>query len=70
MEQETIIPLVKNTVIQSQPASTASGCCGGTPSTNQDACCKLDEDKKAEGESGCGCNSTAASTTVKSSCCN
>lgn len=32
-----------------------TGCCGGAPIDDKDACCKLDEDKKAEGESGCGC---------------
>ena len=45
-----------------------SGCCGGTATNNVDACCKLDEVKKAEGQAGCGCNSGAASTS-KSSCC-
>lgn len=45
-----------------------SGCCGGTATNNADACCKLDEEKKAEGHAGCGCNSGAASTS-KSSCC-
>lgn len=43
-----------------------SSCCGGAPAKNEDACCKLDEDKKAEGEAGCGCSTTPS---VKSSCC-
>lgn len=47
----------------------ASGCCGGAPATNADACCKLDEDKKAEGEAGCGCNSTTEPSVKASSCC-
>lgn len=34
------------------------GCCGGVPVNNEEACCKLDEDKKAEGDGGCGCNTT------------
>ncbi|ELR70218.1 Putative secreted protein [Fulvivirga imtechensis AK7] len=37
--------------------SAAEGCCGGAPTDNEEACCKLDEEKKAEGEAGCGCNS-------------
>lgn len=47
----------------------AEGCCGGAPTTNEDACCKLDEEKKAEGESGCGCNTSGESEAKKSSCC-
>jgi thioredoxin reductase len=47
----------------------ASGCCGGAPTTNADACCKLDEEKKAEGEAGCGCNSTPATSSTKASAC-
>jgi hypothetical protein len=62
MEKEIIVPLEKNKI----PAT--SGCCGGTPTNNADACCKLDEEKKAEGESGCGCN-TSTDTAKKSSCC-
>lgn len=46
-------------------APSGAGCCGGAPTSNADACCKLDEDKKAEGQSGCGCNSGGNS----SSCC-
>lgn len=45
-----------------------SGCCGGPPVRNEDACCKLDEEKKAEEETGCGCNNSTE-TKVKSSCC-
>lgn len=47
----------------------SEGCCGGAPTTNEDACCKLDEEKKAEGESGCGCSSSSESKEKKSSCC-
>lgn len=46
----------------------SSGCCGGSPVKNSDACCKLDEEKKDEGLSGCGCNSSPANT-GSSSCC-
>jgi len=48
---------------------SASGCCGGSPTHNADACCKLDEEKKAEGETGCGCNSAKSDSTQKT-CCN
>lgn len=61
MKNETIEVLEKNKIEKNE-----SSCCGGAPSTNQDACCKLDEDKKAEGESGCGCNTDPKK---KSSCC-
>ena len=69
MKNETIEILEKNKI---EPAShdnvgKTSGCCGGAPTKNEDACCKLDEDKKAEGESGCGCNTSG--TNSKSSCC-
>ncbi len=46
-----------------------SGCCGGAPASNEEACCKLDEEKKAEGEAGCGCNSSPAQTAAKASAC-
>jgi thioredoxin reductase len=31
------------------------GCCGGSPTSDDSACCKLDEEKKTQGEAGCGC---------------
>jgi hypothetical protein len=70
MEKELITPLekIKITKELDKKASSSSGCCGGTPTNNADACCKLDEEKKAEGEEGCGCN-TAESSKPKSSCC-
>jgi hypothetical protein len=48
-----------------------AGCCGGAPKQNEDACCKLDEEKKAEGLSGCGCNAPAPAgkKTTAASCC-
>ncbi len=36
--------------------SAASGCCGGQAEATVDACCKLDEEAKAAGLSGCGCS--------------
>jgi len=38
----------------------AEGCCGGPPKANASACCALDEQKKAEGEAGCGCGTPTA----------
>jgi hypothetical protein len=70
MKKKDIAPLEKNKLPQAEPNSDypSSGCCGGTTVNNGDACCKLDEDKKADGEEGCGCNTTATSS-KKSSCC-
>jgi hypothetical protein len=69
MEKETIAPLVKNTISKEvKEEKPPSGCCGGTPTSNADACCKLDEDEKAEGEEGCGCN-TSDEKKSKTSCC-
>lgn len=49
---------------------STSACCGGVPSHNEDACCKLDEEKKAEGLEGCGCNTSPSSIKKSgSSCC-
>lgn len=64
MEREIDVKVVN------EPAA-ASGCCGGAPTSNEDACCKLDEEKKAEGLSGCGCNTAPAVTgqTAKASAC-
>ena len=69
MRNETIAILEKVRVEKNlmRNAAEASECCGGAPSV-VDACCKLDEEKKAEGESGCGCNTDDSSKT-KSSCC-
>lgn len=54
-------------------AATEAGCCGGAPEHNASACCKLDEEKKASGEAGCGCGSkspeTVQSVATKSACC-
>lgn len=36
-----------------------AACCGGPPRANTAACCVADEVAKAEGESGCGCGTTA-----------
>lgn len=36
-------------------APKGSGCCGGAPTADKSACCKKDEDAKAAGDSGCGC---------------
>ena len=42
------------------PASAdAAGCCGGPAVDSTTSCCAADEIAKAEGESGCGCGSSA-----------
>lgn len=41
-------------------AAAASACCGGPAEIDSSACCVLDEQKKAEGEAGCGCSATPA----------
>lgn len=63
---ETMIP------VDNGKEANLAGCCGGAPVANNDACCKLDEEKKAEGASGCGCNATPPSisnTKAAASCC-
>jgi thioredoxin reductase len=42
-------------------AAVATGCCGGAARANAEACCRADEQAKAEGEAGCGCAGGAAS---------
>lgn len=66
MKKETIEPLEKNKITKVKTED--AGCCGGTPISNEDACCKLDEEKKSEGESGCGCNTSEEKETKKSCC--
>lgn len=50
----------------------AQGCCGGPATQDASACCALDEEKKAQGEAGCGCSDAepaAAPAPVKVGCC-
>lgn len=61
LEKSKITKALKNEV-------EANGCCGGAPVSNENACCKLDEEKKAEGDSGCGC-STPTTKKASSGCC-
>lgn len=68
MKTEKIKVLEKVQFKEIKKDAMTTGCCGGTPITNEDACCKLDEEKKAEGEIGCGCNSTTNIKSV-SGCC-
>lgn len=67
MKNEVIAPLEKNRIHSKDSArATDSGCCGGAPEASADACCKLDESMKAEGEKGCGCNTAPENTAA---CC-
>lgn len=51
----------------------ASACCGGPSKADTSACCALDEQKKADGESGCGCGTTprpvAEPARARTACC-
>lgn len=67
METQTIRILEKSKTTKPVKNET-SACCGGAPVVNENACCKLDEEKKAEGESGCDCN-TSAVEKESSNCC-
>lgn len=64
MKTETIETLKKNSL---EGNKTSTGCCGGAPTSDESACCALDEQKKSEGESGCGCNTSGAASASK--CC-
>ena len=69
MEKKNSTPLKKNQLTQiEKDDSRSSVCCGGAPGNSAQACCKLDEVKKAEGEEGCLCN-TPDINGKKSSCC-
>jgi hypothetical protein len=60
-------------VIDAPVATSSSGCCGGPAKNNADACCVKDEDAKAAGAAGCGCNATpvlaARAAPATSACC-
>ena len=38
-----------------------TGCCGGTPIADNEACCVADEEAKLDGRSGCGCDCSSSS---------
>lgn len=66
----------KSPVVAPIPAVAAAGCRGGPDKVDASACCSLGEERKAEGEAGCGCGdtasaaaTTAAATKVATSCC-
>jgi len=40
-------------------SAVPAACCGGPAKQDASACCVLDEEKKAEGEAGCGCSTAA-----------
>lgn len=68
METIATLERVKINPEATQEKTAATGCCGGAPTSNAEACCKLDEEKKTEGKAGCGCGTTEA-WSKKSSCC-
>ncbi|WP_224998804.1 NAD(P)-binding domain-containing protein [Cesiribacter sp. SM1] len=44
--------------LKEEAPAAATGCCGGPAEATEDACCKLDEEAKAGGLSGCGCGTS------------
>jgi hypothetical protein len=62
------IEILQKNKIAKEIKKEAASCCGGAHALNDDACCKLDEEKKEMGEEGCGCNSTKKEV-AKTSCC-
>ncbi|MBK7811116.1 MAG: hypothetical protein IPI50_07730 [Saprospiraceae bacterium] len=49
MEKLKIVELEKTAIGNLEnKENTKSTCCGGSPSKKEDACCKLDEDKKSK----------------------
>jgi thioredoxin reductase len=70
------LELPETGVCSTQFDEASSGCCGGPPVANAEACCALDESSKAKGEAGCaatGCGDGGrrkpASVSTKRSCC-
>jgi thioredoxin reductase len=56
-----VIDVIDITTAAASPAQTdASACCGGPAPAAGDACCVLDAEAKAAGQSGCGCSSKEA----------
>jgi len=52
--------------------ATALDCCGGPAKADDSACCALDEEKKAEGPTGCGCGERqprVKARPARASCC-
>lgn len=69
MKTEKIEILGKTRIVKEvRKESQITGCCGGAPVSNEEACCKLDEVKKAEGESGCGCTTTPSKNSGTGCC--
>lgn len=70
MINETITPLKKNKIFAEvkETVVTYSGCCGGAPVKDETAGYQLDEEKKPEVETSCGCK-TPEVIKAQSSCC-
>ena len=67
MKTESIEILEKNKVKSHVAKEESPSCCGGAPTSNEEACCKLDEDKKAEGEAGCRSGAVRNATAIPTS---
>lgn len=53
----------------SSDSQDQNGCCGGEPAHNENSCCKLDEQVKSAGGSGCGCNEKPVLEKSTVACC-
>lgn len=58
----------KATETETTTLNTSTGCCGGEPPKDSNACCALDAEVKAAGGAGCGCGPKTATTTKKGCC--
>lgn len=59
-------------VVETATAAGASGCCGGPAPAASGACCALDAEAKAAGQSGCGCGeaeSVLVPASASAACC-
>lgn len=72
-QQPAPVPAGCRAPAQAPARIEAAGCCGGPAKADAAACCALDEQKKASGESGCGCGTTgrraAEPASAQSACC-
>jgi hypothetical protein len=59
-------------IVETATATGASGCCGGPAPAASGACCALDAEAKAAGQSGCGCGeaeNTPVPASASAACC-
>jgi hypothetical protein len=54
--------------VEREAKRAGTSCCGGDAPAGADACCSLDAEEKAAGNSGCGCGTPSANP-KSSGCC-